>query len=736
MIRNIFSDAISKYISDDEWLYIENDYNKNEVINNETRFTLVSGRLGLRGSHFEGFIQKSLPANYMHGVFDRNNALQRELVNLPNWNLLKIYKDTEPMGPEITKYIKGYVRVLDMKNGIVIKRYINVSSKGDETLIESIHMLSRNTPESGIFRVYIKPLNYSGNLEFENIIDASITNFIDVPRFRVKHYKVKEIENLSTNGGIYVKTSTNDFGLNIVTSSKINVLYENGELLETKYVNKSYGEYAVEFFDVNVTENNTYIIEKYVSVKNGNDSNKILKESEKELSDLMSRGFEEEFKLHKEIYLNMWERADIEIKGDEKVQNALRFNIFHLMSTPDPNSNKTNIGAKLLHGEEYGGHAFWDTELFTLPFFITIFPEIAKNLVEYRYEMLDGAKRNAEKFGYLGARFPWESADTGDEECPDWTIEYDGSCYECTVAKQEIHVTSDIIYGGYNYYLHTGDEEYFEKFKEILYETSIYWLSRIEYNECKDIYELTNVTGPDEWHEDVKNNFYTNFLVKWHLELAKEVLQEKKELVNSINKVIGKIYIPNMEGVIEQFEGYFNLIDVPIIDYDINNMPLLPNKLKNIPRDRTTILKQADVIMSMFLFPNKFSEKVKNINFDYYEKRTLHRSSLSPSVYSIVGLREGKVEKGYEYFKRSLFVDYDNNQGNLKEGMHAASSGGTWQTIIYGFAGLKIENGEIKVNPQLPKELDLLKFSVVNNKKIYNIKIDKEKVEIYEKGVI
>ena len=140
--------------------------------------------------------------------------------------------------------------------------------------------------------------------------------------------------------------------------------------------------------------------------------------------------------------------------------------------------------------------------------------------------------------------------------------------------------------------------------------------------------------------------------------------------------------------------------------------------------------------MSMFLFPNKFSEKVKNINFDYYEKRTLHRSSLSPSIYSIVGLRQGEVEKAYEYFKRSLFVDYDNNQGNLREGIHAASSGGTWQTIIYGFAGFKIENGEIKVNPKLPKELDLLKFSVVNNKKIYGIKIDKEKVEIYEKGVI
>ncbi|NYV27853.1 glycoside hydrolase family 65 protein [Streptobacillus felis] len=745
-IQNI-SKEIKKYISDNQWLLFEEGYTGDENLELESKFCLASGLMSLRASHFEGTVRKTLPANYMHGVFDKDRAFQRELVNLPNWNILKIFYKTIPMGLEVAKEIENYTRILDMKKGMVYKSYIETSFDGRKTKIESIHFLSRELQDTGIFRVYVTPLNYSGQIEFENTIDASITNFIDFPRFRVKHYNVKNIS-MNEENILYVNSETKDFKLPITTASKIYIYTENGEEIEKIHQDKSYGEYGVDFFDLNIEEGKTYIIEKRTVIKNGLNIDNPEKEALEKIKKLESETFDELVDAHVEEYEKLWNRADIVIKGDEKVQKAIRFNIFHLMSTPNPKSNDTNIGAKLMHGEEYGGHAFWDTELFILPYFINVFPEVAKNLVEYRYKKIEGAYKNAMKFGYTGARYPWESADTGEEECPDWTIEPDGTCYKCTVAQEEIHVTADIVYGGYNYYKMTNDKDYFKKFLLILYETSRYWLSRLEYSKEKDIYELTGVTGPDEWHENVRNNFYTNYIVKWVLELAnriftnqsnddlvKEFILNKNvedKMIRDFHEVSSKIKIKNTKGLIEQFEGYFDLIDYEIYEWDKNNMPILPKEIKGIKRDLTTINKQADVVMAHFIFFDKFDLETKQINYDYYEKRTLHRSSLSPSIFSLMGLKLGFTENAEDYFKRSLFVDFDNNQGNTREGIHAASCGGTWQALVYGFAGLEFKEGKLHFTPRLPKSWELLEFSLVFKNKLNKIKINNEKVDIYE----
>ena len=749
MYRDRFSDKIKQYISEDEWIVAETEYNPRNNLMYETNFALASGMMGNRATHPEGFIRKELPANYVHGVFDRSEAFQRELCNTPNWNLLKIYYKTEPIGPEAGQEIQDYIRILDLQHGFVATHYINVAYDGRKTLIESIKILSRTSPECGRFRYYITPLNYSGQLEFENIIDATVTNFMDFPRFRVKHLNTRQIGPLEDTG-IFVQSETRDFLLPLTTVADVKATDSTRKDIIGSRQYRGHGEQAVEFFDAYVTENETISVDKFAAVVSGRDGGNTKVIAVEKLRSFMMRSLDQEIEMQKKIYASYWERAKIKIEGDPRLQLAVRFDLFHLMSTPNPKDNRTNIGAKLIHGEEYGGHAFWDTELFILPFFSLTFPEIAKNLVEYRYLLLDGARRNALKRGQIGARYPWESADTGDEECPDWTIEGDGTCYVCTVADQEVHVTADIIYGGLQYFLWTGDMEYYENnLLEMLAETARFWNSRIEYNKEKDYFEITGITGPDEWHEDVSNNAYTNYMARWNMLTAvkhlrkyyTEKTEKCKELfrklslneaeLEEIEKNANKIYIPISEGLIEQFEGYFNLIDHEIHEWDENNMPLLPKALKGIKRDKTTILKQADVVMLMFLFDEEFDENTKRKNFDYYERRTLHRSSLSPSIYCLMGLRVGESERAYDYLCRSAFVDIDNNQGNTREGIHAASAGGTWQALVFGYAGLKIKNDQLHFTPRIPEKWTKLSFSLFWKGDLIHIEISKDQVKIF-----
>lgn len=751
MYRDRFSDKVKSFIAEDEWIVAETVYNPDKNLVYETLFALTSGMMGNRGTHPEGFIRKELPANYVQGVFDRSEAFQRELCNTPNWNLLKMYYKTEPIGPESGSELKDYIRILDMKNGFLATHYITVASDGRQTLIESIKILSRKSPECARVRFYITPLNYSGLIEFENIIDATVTNFMDYPRFRVKHLNTRKIGPLDSTG-IYVQSETRDFLLPLTTVADVTATDLAGNDIIGSRQYRGHGEQAIEFFDVKTTEGQTICIDKFAAVVSGRDGGNTKLIAEEKLRNFMKVYFETELETQRSIYAEYWKRANVKIEGDPKLQLAVRFNLFHLMSTPNPRDNRTNIGAKLMHGEEYGGHAFWDTEIFMLPFFTLVFPEIAKNLVEYRYLLLDAARKNAKKRGQSGARYPWESADTGDEECPDWTIEGDGTCYRCTVADQEVHVTADIIYGGIQYFLWTGDMDYYENnLLEMLAETARFWNSRIEYNSGKDCYEITGITGPDEWHEDVSNNAYTNYLAKWNMLIAVKHLKNYKaqnydkyiKLIDKLNmseteldeieKNARKIYIPVNEGLIEQFEGYFKLKDHEIYEWDKNNMPVLPKELKGIRRAETTIIKQADVVMLLFLFDEEFDAATKRINFHFYEKRTLHRSSLSPSIYCIMGLRVGESKRAYDYLCRSAFVDIDNNQGNTREGIHAASAGGTWQALVFGFGGMTIRNDQLHFSPRLPENWTKLMFSVVWKGDLINIEITKDEVKLYSK---
>ena len=745
MSGNIFEDKIKAFKSTDEFIISENLYDERENLKFESLFALSNSYLGIRGSHEEG-TKISLPYFYINGVFDKSETFMRELAALPNPLGIKFYIEKELIGIENCELIE-YLRELDIKNGILWKRLVLRDRKGRETRIEGCRFASRKN-EHRIGLVYnLTPVNYDGIIEVESETDGRIVNFADAPRFKVKHTKTLKNEKLSDLGGNYIEVTTRDKELHVGVGSYIEAFKEGKPVLSNRSFS-AFGELSTEFADVKVKAGEAVSFIKYVGVYTENELPKddIKQSITNDISAFIESGIFEELREHSLLYNKLWDMADIKIDCDKELNKAIRFNIFHLMSTGSAVNDNINIGAKLLTGEEYGGHAFWDTELFMLPFFAYVFPNVAKNLVSYRYKLLGAAKENALKNGYRGAQYPWESADDGTEQCPAFTIEPDGSCYRCYVADYEHHVSAAVAYGIYNYTKITGDFEFFRsKGIYILIETARFWASRCEYMEKEDRYEIRKVTGPDEWHEPVDNNVYTNYLARWNLLYVKKKLDELKndnyslyrevldktgfsdEEAYSLQKIADKIYLPKMNGgnILEQFEGYFGLKDCIIEKYDENDWPIKPEILKKFTVDKTCLIKQADVVMLMYLLENEFTSEEIRDNYRYYEKRTLHGSSLSPAIYSVVGLRTGDKSKAYRYLKRAAFIDLLNLQKNTREGIHAANAGGVWQVIVFGFAGLKTdEKGELSISPNMPEGWKSLNFKLWHNKKCLSISIN------------
>ena len=732
MIRDRFSEKLQTLLGGDEWLILQDEYDAAENLNYESLFCLTNGYLGTRGSYEEGTV-KSLPCTFVNGVFDKSETFMRELANLPNWLGIRLYVEKELIGIENCSILE-FSRVLDMKHAMLVKRFLLEDKKGRQTLVEGIRFVSRANVHRMAVKLYVTPINYDGIIEVENIVDGSVINFADAPRFKVKHTYLVANERLTENG-VYIECATRDNHLHVGTGAFLDAERNGKSVIKTRQF-YAFGEQTIEFQDFDAEQGVTTEITKYASIYTERDLPKYELHSavKNEIDAFVERGFEQELAEHFKVYEEMWKEADIQIQGDFDLDRAVRFNIFHLMSTGNEHDDRVNVGAKLLHGEEYGGHAFWDTELFMLPFFAYVFPKTAKNLESYRYRLLDAARANAAKNGYKGAQYPWESADDGTEQCPDWTIEPDGTCYRCYVADYEHHVTAAVAYGIYDYVKITKDTSFLlKKGGEILMETARFWASRCEYITEKDRYEIRKVTGPDEWHEPVDNNVYTNYLAKWNLRYVIALIQDLKEHhredydriaekisltekeIEEWNLVQSKIYLPRKEGtqLLEQFEGYFDLQEVTIQEYDKNDWPIRPAELKTMKTKETQIIKQADVVMLLHLMGEEFDEETTKLNYSYYEKRTLHGSSLSPSIYSIMGLKVGDDTKAYRYLRRAAFIDLINHQKNTREGIHAANAGGVWQTVVFGFAGLSIDaDGILNITPKMPKEWEGVTFRI------------------------
>ncbi|MGB9679591.1 MAG: glycoside hydrolase family 65 protein [Minisyncoccia bacterium] len=754
MIKHMFLDYIKNLISENKWLIFQNDYIKQENSRYETIFTLTNGYMGVRGT-FEEKSYGERSGNFIAGIFDKADSQVKEIVNVQNWLGIKLFIEEEELSLNECQLIE-FKRILDMKKGILFRSILIKDLKDRITRIEGYRFISRSDLHRSAIKLFVTPINYSGVIGIQSIIDGTVLNSADSPKYRVKHLKVANNSSLSKNG-VYLETATADDDIRIATGSTVRIYrYDDKEKNNIAKFRRflSLGEMSVEYFEFDATENKTVVIDKFVITYTSRDVRKDLLKTtvERELFNFAGEGIDKELKRHIKVYDELWSVADINIEGDEEADKALRFNIFHLMSSVNENDFMVSIAAKALHGEGYKGHIFWDTEIFMLPFFIYVHPKAAKALLMYRYNMLNAARKNAALNGYKGAQYPWESADTGEEETPKWGFDYMGNPVRIWTGDLEHHITADIAFAVWEYFRATEDIEFMLNYgAEVIFETARFWVSRCEYIKELDRYEINNVIGPDEFHEYVDNNAYTNYLAKWNIKKGLELINMLKEkypehyytISNKIcltnegmekwKEVEEKIYIPydKDKKLIEQFEGYFNKKDYVIDKVDENNMPIWPEGVDITRLSDTQLIKQADVVMLMLLLGEEFDEKTKRINYEYYEKRTMHKSSLGPSMYAIMGLKVGDHKNAYKSFIRSANVDLVDNQGNTKEGLHAASAGGTWQVAVFGFGGMEIDKeGILNINPWLPEKWDKLSYKVFWKGNLIEVIVTKQEVKI------
>ena len=435
---------------------------------------------------------------------------------------------------------------------------------------------------------------------------------------------------------------------------------------------------------------------------------------------------------HTAAWAEVWDASDVVIEGDPTAQLAVRYNLFQVLIAAPRHDNRVSVPAKTLSGFGYRGHVFWDTDIFILPFLNHTQPALARNLLCYRYYTLPGARRKAQAAGYQGAMFAWESADSGDEVTPRWVPAQDGDLTRIWCGDIELHITADVAYAVWQYWQGTGDDDWMRRYgAEIILDTAAFWGSRVEWNSDRGRYEISDVIGPDEYHEHVDNNAFTNRMVRWHLETALEVLAWLRrtdperavalteqldltpERLAHWNAVCEDIFVPHdpETGLIEQFEGFFSLKEVDLVGYEprTRSMQAL---LGGEETNQSQVLKQADVLMLLYLLRDRFDRPTLQANWDYYAPRTdhTHGSSLAPAIHAIMVCELGRPDEAYEHFMRAALVDLENLRGNTADGIHAASAGGVWQAVVFGFGGVRLTDAGPVATPRLPAGWTRLKF--------------------------
>ncbi|MFD3745610.1 glycoside hydrolase family 65 protein [Nocardia sp. NPDC058633] len=716
------------------WTVVEEGWNPQRANYFETIFTVGNGRLGTRGS-LEERHTGALPATFIAGVYDAYDSPVIDLVNAPDWLAGEVFVDGVRLDTESAQVIE-HRRELDLRSGVLSRDTVFRLPDGARARLRTQRFASTADRDLCGLRIEVTCSDRAGAVTVRTGVDAHRRNLERLPTYREqtvfgyerKWDKWAKSTHLASVGAGFdadvgvIESRTIDSGIDLAYA--ITCSADGGR----RQQRCRHDAIEVEWqFDTGAGE--SVRVDKLVGIATSRDYQAVGTPRERAVDTVVRAGsFDVAAAANRAVWDRAWADADCEVVGNDRVTRALRFAIYHLIIAADPDDPTVSIGAKSLSGEGYRGHVFWDTEVMLLPFYLFTQPRAARALLGYRHHTLPGAREVAAANGTGGARFPWESADTGGEECPQYTPDGTQRFY---TREEELHITADIAYAIMRYACVTGDDDYlFGEGAEILFETARFWVQRCV--EDGDHLAIRTVMGPDEFHSHVDNNAFTNKLVHWHLQQAAAVFErmsrERPDQWHHLTTSMGldhgepahwlatadRLRAPTDPdcGVIEQFDGYFDRTDVPIVEYDDNDMPRYPAGYDHVDCEATSLLKQPDVVMLLHMLPDEYSLSTRRQNYEFYEQRTLHKSSLSPSIHAIVGLRVGDTRTAERYFERSAFVDLDDNQGNTEEGIHIASAAGTWQVATHGFGGLRAGADGLGFSPALPSSWQRVRFSV------------------------
>lgn len=699
--------------------------------------------MGGRGNFEEGYSGNTLRSFFNAGVYypDEPKYGWRK-IGYPEVNN-RIINSTDAIGIKIfindfkldlaKNNFKDFRMTLNMKNGLLERSFVIVDSSKRETAIDVKRFISAHNKNMLAISYNITPLNYDGSIEFEPYMNGLVEGNNMQGEEKILWEEVsKDKETL------VVKTKKT--GFHLATSMDIKV-YENDSLKNVPYESVIGDCYVGRRFKMDLAEGKTVRIVKYVSCYNSQDNEKseVAAKSKENLAVVTGYSFGDLFSLSENVWSQRWEKIEIEIDGDTELQQSIRYNLFMLNSTFTGEDGKLNISPKGFSGEKYSGSTYWDTEIFCFPYYLYTKPEVARNLLVYRYNHLKNAIENAKLLGLRGALYPMITMD-GREGHAEWEI-----------TLMEIHRNSAIVYAIYNYIRSTDDHDYMADYGfEVIANIARFWADRVTYKKDRDIYMILGVTGPDGFHNNVNNNWYTNFMAKWVLDYAfeqagwlrrhnaekyKEICREygfTEEEFKDWKVISKKMYLNKNKklGIFEQFDGYLEAEDV-FSNGEIDREPLpIVQSWSWDKINRSNALKQADVMLGIYLFSDIFSIKDKKRNFDFYEPKTTHESSLSACIYLIIASEIGYRHKAYNLFKGASRLDLDDCNNDSIDGLHITSMGGAWMSVVMGFAGLSIRDGIICFNPAIPEKWNRVSFKIIIKGRYFNVDITRNKFRI------
>ena len=739
---------MKQYLKLDAWKIIEDQFHPeyNEIT--ESIFSLGNGRMGQRGSFEETYTGKTLQGNYVAGVYypDKTRVgwwkngypeYFAKVLNAANWNGLEISIEGEIVDLH-TSQVNDFYRELNMKEGYILRQCTLTLASGKSISIESIRLNSMADDESGVISYSIKPNNFSASILVKAFVDGDIKN-------KDSNYDEKfwdEVKVGASENTSFVWSKTKKTGFEVFTGQKIEIAI-NGQKQALNSQAETKEKFSSLTYLIPAAQGEQVCITKFaVNLSSENHSVSALESNGiAYLNRICAKGFETMKKEQAEAWDAKWAINDVIIKGDVSAQQGIRFNIFQLNQTYTGADDRLNIGPKGFTGEKYGGSTYWDTEAYCIPFYLATAPEnVSKNLLIYRWKQLDRAIENAGKLGFNQGAALYPMVTMNGEECHnEWEITF-----------EEIHRNGAIAYAIKDYVDYTNDRKHLVEYGwEVLIGISRFWAQRVNWSENQQKYVMLGVTGPNEYENNVNNNWYTNYFAVWCLkytlavlkeiksnypELAQEKLNKtnfKEEEIAQFEHIIQNMYFPRDEqkGIFLQQDGFLDKVIAPVDSIPAGQRPINQNwSWDRILR--SCYIKQADVLQGMYFFETDFSKEEMERNYNFYEPLTVHESSLSPCVHNILAAKLGKEDKSYEFYTRAARLDLDDYNNDTEDGCHITSMAGTWMSIVKGFGGMMIINDQLSFNPFLPSQWEEYAFKINFRANHLAINIKKTGVEI------
>jgi maltose phosphorylase len=732
----------------EEWKITEEGFNPEMNRASESIFSIGNGYMGQRANFEEHYSGDTLRGSYIAGIYypDKTRVgwwkngypeYFAKVINSPAWTGISIRAGGEEVDLARCEVL-SFRRELNMREGYLHRSFRVRMVNGLEIEAEVTRFVSSADREAGVIRYTVTPLNGDTLLTVESSVDADVYN----EDANYNEYFWEERDRESTTEYSFMETSTRKTGFRVAIAARNILRINDGKPLKGGGV-RNFEKYVSRYHNAEMKKGDRLVIEKYVAITTSlNHSANTLNTLALDLSKKYAKeGFDKLLNRQKEWWKKIWDQSDVVIEGDPPAQQAIRFNIFHLFQTYDGHDERLNIGPKGFTGEKYGGSTYWDTEAFALPFYLsTADSSVARNLLLYRYRHLPKAIENASALGIGGGAALYPMVTMNGEECHnEWEITF-----------EEIHRNGAMAYAIYRYINQTGDYSYMlPNGLEVLIALSRYWSRRATFSQQKKSWVILGVTGPNEYENNVNNNWYTNLMAVWTLRYTLENIEKIRRDYGEEYKRLSRDLLPGSEektlwreiaenmyfpedkerGSFVQQEGY---LDKELLTTDTINPDERPiNQHWSWDRIlRSCFIKQADVLQGIYLFEDDYDMATIKRNFDFYEPYTVHESSLSPSIHSVLASLLGYTSKAYELYLRTARLDLDDYNREVKEGLHITSMAGTWLSIVEGFGGMRIKNDRLFLNPVLPEAWKSFSFMMRFRNNLIRVRATMKKTTI------